>query len=182
MCDAYLGEVRLFSGNYAPQNWRICDGSSLRIVDYSALYSLLGTAFGGDGISNFNLPDLRGRVPVGQGQGTGLTNRVLGYKDGSEQVTLSADQLPMHAHVWQVSTGDGSTNVPSPNLMLAKPTGTTNAYSMYRAASEPNFSTVAGPDDMISPAGLGGSHNNVMPSLVLNYIICVLNGEFPARN
>lgn len=184
MSDAYLGEIKLFSGNYAPEGWCICDGSSLSIASYNALYSLLGTTYGGDGVTNFNLPDLRGRVPVGQGQGSGLGNRVLGEKNGSEQVSLSATHLPVHSHTWQVSTGNGSTNTPAANVMLAKPTGTTNAYSLYRAPSESGLTTVAGPDDMITPAGASTntSHNNMMPSLALNYIICVTNGIFPQRN
>ncbi|HZW26299.1 MAG TPA: tail fiber protein [Gallionella sp.] len=181
MSDAYLGEIKLFSGNYAPQDWRICDGSMLDVNSYQALFSLLGTIYGGDGVNTFALPDLRGRVPVGQGQGTDLTDRVLGQSGGSETATVSEAQLPAHTHVWQVSTGPGSTNVPGPTAMLAKPAGTTNACNLYRAGSESGITYTAGPTDMISTAGSGAAHPNVMPSMALNYIICVQNGAFPQR-
>ena len=179
MSDAYIGEIKLFSGNYAPVNWHFCDGTMLQISGNEALFSLIGVTYGGNGTSTFALPDLRGRVPVGQGQGTGLTNRALGQSGGTETVTVSADQLPVHTHVWQASTGDGSTNTPGPTVMLAKPAGTTNAYTLYRAASESGITYTAGPDDMISPSTGGGQpHPNVMPSMALNYIICT-SGAFP---
>ncbi|MFZ2403626.1 MAG: tail fiber protein [Methylobacter sp.] len=180
MSDAYLGEIKLFSGNYAPENWKLCDGSLLSINQYQALFSLIATTYGGDGANTFGLPDLRGRVPVGQGQGTGLSQRSLGSNGGSETVTLVAAEMPVHSHVWPVSTADGTTNQPGSAVMLAKPAGTTNAYTLYRAPNEAGLTTTDGPDDMIAASGGGAGHNNIMSSMALTYIICV-NGIFPQR-
>lgn len=181
MSDAYLGEIKLFSGNYAPVDWMICDGSLLNVSNYNALFALLGVTYGGNGVSTFALPDLRGRVPVGQGQGTGLSNRAMGNTGGNETVTLTAAQMPVHTHSWQVSTADGNANTPGSTVMLAKPTGTTNAYTLYRAPGESGLTTAAGPSDMISASGGNAAHDNIMPSMALNYIICVNGGAFPQR-
>lgn len=181
MSDAYVGEIKLFAGNFAPRGWHLCDGSLLQINTYQALFSLIGAVYGGDGVTTFALPDLRGRVPVGQGQGMGLSNYSLGAKGGSETVTLTQAHLPVHSHTWQVSTGDGTTNAPG-DAMLAKPTGTDNPYTLYRAASEPGITYSAGPVDMISNAGGNLPHTNVMPSMALYYIICVTDGTYPQQN
>lgn len=182
MSDAYLGEIKLFAGNYAPPGWHLCDGSLLPISSYQALYSLFGVTYGGDGVTTFGIPDLRGRVPVGQGQGPGLSNYAFGTKGGSETVTLTPDQLPAHTHTWQVSTGNGTTNTPSSAVMLAKPAGTTNSYTLYRAGSESGITYTPGPADMISNAVGNMPHTNVMPSMALYYIICTESGVYPQRN
>ena len=96
--DGFIGEIRMFAGNYAPQNWALCDGSQLPISGNEALFSLIGTSYGGDGISTFALPDLRGRIPICQGQGNGLTPRVLGQSFGAEGVALGLSEMPSHTH------------------------------------------------------------------------------------
>lgn len=176
MSDAYLGEIRIFSGNFAPVDWKICDGSLLNVVDFQALYSVIGITYGGNGTTNFALPDLCGRIPVGQGQGTGLSKYTLAAKGGTEAVNLTTTQIPSHTHSWIASAGNGSTNTPSSNVMLATPAGTSNQYTMYRAPGESGLTTTAGPADMISPAGGSQAHANMMPSIALNYIICVKGG------
>lgn len=181
MSDAFIGEIKLFSGSYAPQGWHLCDGTLLAINNNQVLYSLIGTQYGGDGVATFGLPDLRGRVPVGQGQGTNLSPRALANKGGSETVTLTPAQLPAHTHAWQVSTGNGTTNVPGSAVMLAKPTGTTNSYTLYRAPNESGLTTTAGPSDMIGVAGGNAPHSNIMPSMALFYIICT-DGLYPSAN
>jgi len=96
--DSYVGEIRMFGGNYAPDGWALCDGSLLQVANNEALFSLLGSTYGGDGRSTFGLPDLRGRLPVGQGQGTGLSNRVLAQAIGAETVALAAAEVAPHSH------------------------------------------------------------------------------------
>lgn len=181
MSDAYLGEIRIFSGNYAPVNWHICDGTQLNVQTYQTLFALIGTIYGGNGTTTFAVPDLRGRVPVGQGQGTNLSNYNLGQNGGTETVTLTTANMPAHTHSWQSSTGDGNTNTPGSTVMLAKPAGTTTPYTMYRKPDESGLITTAGPADMISATGGNAPHDNMMPSTALNYIICVAGGAFPQR-
>jgi len=115
--DNYLGEVRIFAGNYAPEGWQFCNGQSLSVSEYQALYSLIGTTYGGDGVNTFALPDLRGRVPVGVGSGPGLTPRVLGQSGGSEEVALVESQIPAHGHNLTVNTSEASTATPSQNML-----------------------------------------------------------------
>ena len=98
MSDPYIGEIRIFAGSFAPRDWHFCDGSAMSIADNDALFSLIGTTYGGDGEQTFNLPDLRGRLPIHHGAGTGLTPRTIGDVAGSERVTVLANQLPAHAH------------------------------------------------------------------------------------
>jgi len=104
MSEAFVGEIRLFGGNYSPVNWHKCDGSMLSVSNYQVLYSLLGTTYGGDGVNTFGLPDLRSRLPVGMGQGTNLTNRVIAQKFGEETVALASNQLPVHTHTLVATT------------------------------------------------------------------------------
>jgi microcystin-dependent protein len=96
--DAYLGEIRIFAGNYAPAGWLLCQGQTLQVSQYQALFAVIGDQYGGDGTVTFGLPDLRGRTVIGEGQGVDLTNRTLGEKDGEETVTLDASEIPSHAH------------------------------------------------------------------------------------
>ncbi len=118
--DPYLGEIRMFAGNYAPQDWVLCNGALLSISQYQALYALLGTAWGGDGISTFGAPDLRGRLPVGQGTGQGLTPRRVAQTGGTETVTLNATMIPAHNHAFNATSGDATAIAPGPALMFAK--------------------------------------------------------------
>jgi len=117
--ENYVGEIRMFAGNYAPQNWLICDGSALQISTNEVLYTLLGTTYGGDGVTTFKLPDLRGRVPIHQGTGIGLTNRILGQAAGTEDVTLTLSNMPAHSHAAMAVAVAGTTDTPSNAVMLS---------------------------------------------------------------
>lgn len=172
MSEAFIGEIRLFAGNYAPQNWALCDGRSLPISEYDVVFALLGTTYGGDGVTTFALPDLRGRLPIGVGQGTGLSVRVLGERFGVEQVTLLPNNAPAHTHA-MVGGGAASSTNPA-GLVPAAVTG----FNLY-AASTTSPQTLAA--STVDVAGGGLPHNNVMPSLPLSFIIC-LNGIYPSSN
>ncbi|MCE1191425.1 MAG: tail fiber protein [Acidovorax sp.] len=172
MSEAFIGEIRLFAGNFAPQHWSFCDGSLLPIAEYDAAYALLGTTYGGDGVTTFAVPDLRGRLPIGVGQGPGLSLRVLGEQVGVEQVTLLANNAPAHTHA--LAAGAAASNVNPAGLAPAAVTG----FNLY-AASTTAPQALAG--STVDVAGGGMPHNNVMPSMPLSFIVC-LNGIFPSRN
>jgi microcystin-dependent protein len=175
--EAYVGEIRLFAGDYAPENWHICDGSTLSINSNEALYSLIGTTYGGDGATNFKLPDLRGRVAVGQGQGTGLTQRNIASSGGSETVALDATMMPAHNHTVYAETTTATTNQPS-NALLASAPATDGYYVPLGSNDTVNSSTLnAG---TVGMTGSGTAHNNMMPSMALTYIICLV-GYYPER-
>ena len=110
--DPYIGEIRLFAGNYAPENWAICDGAQVAVNDYQALYALIGTTYGGNGTTSFALPDLRGRVPIGQGQAPNVTARTLGQIGGTEKVSLNVGQLPPHNHQILATSTAATTSTP----------------------------------------------------------------------
>ena len=119
MAEPFVGEIRIFAGNYAPVDWYLCEGQLLDIASNQVLYALLGTVYGGNGVTTFGLPDLRGKLPIGQGTGTGLTPRILGQTPGSAQVTLNQGQLPEHNHVINAVTTTATTATPGPLLALA---------------------------------------------------------------
>jgi microcystin-dependent protein len=174
--DPFLGELALVPYNFAPTGWAFCDGQLLLISQNTALFSLLGTQFGGNGINTFALPDLRGRVPIhvgGSGAGPGLSTYAIGEIGGAEVVTLLATQMPAHTHGLTASAANGNTDTPGPTTVLAK-----------NAAGVPQFSTGA-PGTTMAPAsiGLAGSnlpHSNLQPYLGLNWIIA-MQGIFPSR-
>lgn len=174
--DPYLGDIRLFAGNYAPVGWVLCDGRLLSISENDALYAIVGTTYGGDGINTFAVPDLRGRLPVGKGNGTGLSPRVIGQQFGVESVTLITTQIPAHNHTFNASTTTPSTS-PSP-------AGTVFAHS---DADKIYVSSPSGPlPETLNAATVqatGGTlpHNNIMPTTAINYIMCTA-GIFPSRN
>jgi microcystin-dependent protein len=169
--DAYTGEIRMFAGNYAPQNWMLCDGSLLNITQYSPLYSLIGTIYGGNGSTNFALPDLRGRVPVHAGQLSGSSFN-LGQSSGAEHVVLGQSNLPAHTHNMQGLNVAADANDPT-NRVAAN----ANIY-----AQNPDASTIAAFDSHTVQADGGTqNHENMMQFQVINYIICV-NGEYPPRD
>lgn len=148
MSDPFVGEIRMFAGDYAPEGWALCNGQLLSVSQYQTLFALLGTTYGGDGSSTFALPDMRGRLPVHFGQGTGLTPRTLGASGGSETVALSTAQMPSHGHTMQASADPASTTDPSGNV-LAKVTGT--FYEL--AASANNLKAMA--DQAVGAVGGG---------------------------
>ncbi len=181
--DNYIGEIRLFAGNFAPEGWHFCDGSSLRVSEYQALYALIGNLYGGDQVS-FNLPDLRGRVPVGIGQLAGGSNYTLGAKGGSNQVTLATGQMPAHNHTLQAYTTDATTGDPTGSKVFAKSKPQDSTYTDVKYY-DTLPATQKGPDSVLNPlsvqpVGSGLAHNNMMPYGAINYIIA-LNGIFPTQ-
>lgn len=172
MSEAYVGEIRMFAGDYAPQGWLPCDGRPLDISGNEALFSLLGTIYGGDGVNNFKLPDLRGRLPIGRGQGTGLTNRPLGQQTGTEAVTLTVAQTPAHNH--HLAAG-GAASAASPQGLVP---GTTSGFNLY--ATSATADAWLAPGSVTPSAGNAQPHNNVMPSLVISFIICT-QGNYPTQ-
>jgi microcystin-dependent protein len=174
MPDPYLGEITTFAGNFAPVGWALCQGQLLPIAQNEALFSLIGTTYGGDGVSNFALPNLASRIPLHQGTGSGLSPRVIGELGGSETVTLTTGQLAIHNHI-AVCSNTTANNSASPvnNFWSTDPGGNTGAYS---TTSGTTMAATA-----IGNTGGGQPHNNVQPYLVINYIIA-LEGIYPSRN
>lgn len=175
MSDPYLGEIRMFAGNFAPEGWALCDGALLSIAENDALFSLIGLTYGGDGTTTFALPDLRGRLPVGQGAGPGLTPRRTGEQFGTDTVTLTAQQLPAHGHEFVATTAIGTSA--SPENTLFADTGNDEIYAP--APENPPFKTMN--QQTVRNDGGGASHDNHMPSLAMIYIIC-LAGIFPPKS
>lgn len=169
--DAFIGEIRMFGGNFAPHSWMFCNGQILSIAEYQALFALLGTTYGGDGVSTFALPDLRGRVPVHQGQSPGLSNYPMGQRTGSETVTLSINQIPGHTHVPNCD-GTGATAGDPTNAFWG------NFQAAYTAAT--GINTVMNPK-ADSIAGGSQPHDNMLPYQAVSFIIAV-EGLFPSRN
>jgi microcystin-dependent protein len=169
--EPFLGEVMLVGFTFAPQGWAFCEGQVLSIAQNTALFSLLGTTYGGDGVSTFALPDLRGRVPVGQGQGLGLTNRVLGETGGLESVALTVAQMPAHTHAAMATNHAAHLHYPGGAVLAAK-----ELQAMY-SSTNPD---VAMSSSAIGSTGAGEPHENMQPFLVMNYIIA-LEGVFPSR-
>ncbi len=180
--DGILGEIRAFAGTYAPQNWMFCNGNVLSIASYQTLYALLGTFYGGDGVNTFAIPDLRGRLATGQGQGPGLTNRVIGSVGGAEQEQLVPAEMPGHNHTVNVCTDAAnlSVNNPTATTFLGS-VGATSGAAMYTPGATPSITKKALNNSMIQPAGGNAPHANVMPCVAINYIICVTGGVFPSR-
>ncbi|MDA2917990.1 tail fiber protein [Desulfobacterota bacterium AH_259_B03_O07] len=168
--ECFIGEVRIFAGNFAPRNWALCDGQLLPINQNQALFSILGTTYGGDGRTNFGLPDLRGRVPTHAGNGPGLTPRTLGAKGGEEAQVLTVQEMPSHTHTLNARNQRGNTNIPSGNVLARK----RNFYS-----TQPQNAILS--NGAIGTTGGGQAHNNMPPFQALNYIICP-QGIFPSRN
>ena len=176
MSDAYAGEIRMFGGDYAPPGWHKCDGSLLSVNTYQLLFSLLGTAYGGDGVKTFGIPDLRGRIPVGQGLGPGMTNRVMGQAFGSEDVALTQAQLPAHSHTFAATKAQAV--LPSPaNAFFGAQTDNDKIYTQAKSGNVLAAMAAA----TVIPEGGSQPHNNRMPSLGITYIIC-LEGSYPTRN
>lgn len=171
--DAYIGEIRMFAGTFAPSGWAKCEGQILSIAQNTALFSLLGTTYGGDGQTTFALPDLRGRVPMAPGQGPGLSPRTLGEVTGSETNTLTVAQMPAHNHTVNASTADGDQNVPTSTF----PANTKTLDKEYAAAGA---NTQMHPS-MIGMSGGSQPVNNVQPSLSVTFIIA-LQGIYPPQN
>ncbi len=176
MSDPYLGEIRMFGGNYAPRNWAFCSGALINISDNNALYSLIGTNYGGDGRVTFALPDMRGRLPMGQGHGPGLSARMIGQRFGVERVTLSNNQMPTHTHAFRASLDESNSSNPGGDV----PASHSDGDMPYTAApTDPSrFQNLSSAS--VTLTGDAASHYNVMPFQCVNFIIC-LHGIYPSR-
>lgn len=173
MSDQFVGEIRMFAGTYEPMNWAFCDGRSLQISQYNLLYAAIGSTYGGNGSTTFNLPDLRGRVPVHMGTGAGLTPRVIGSKMGTESETLQVTDIPAHSHMISAG-GDGTTITPT-----GKYPGNSVGFSLYATGA---------PDALMNQGTVGSfpatpaqPHSNLMPSLCVSFIIAT-DGYFPTQS
>jgi microcystin-dependent protein len=182
--DEFIGIVKIFGGNFAPKGWAFCEGQLMSIAQNQALFAILGTTYGGDGITTFALPDLRGRVPIhsGSSAGPGLTYHPLGQKAGTETVTLTVPQMPMHNHIPMVVSTDATEHTPGVNgaNAMAAPMDTSlnNVLGFNNANNTP---VVPMTGSVTAAAGGNQPHNNLQPFLAVNYIIC-LSGVFPSRN
>jgi microcystin-dependent protein len=172
--EVYIGTILMFAGTFAPMGWAICDGRLLAIAQNQALFAILGTTYGGDGRTTFALPDLRGRVPVGVGQGPGLSPYTQGEQYGTEAVTLIQNQIPTHAHTFSVPCSTSGPDTGSPqNAVCANLDPNAN----YASAATPGATMQGG---MSGATGGSLPHDNRQPSLCINYIIA-LQGIFPPR-
>ncbi|BAU26758.1 microcystin-dependent protein [Aneurinibacillus soli] len=193
--DAFIGTILPWSVSWAPRNWLPCDGRELNVNQYQALYSLIGFTYGGNGTTTFNLPDLRGRVPIGMGQQSGNANFVIGTNGGDENSTLTINQLPAHAHTFSgtanvhagapANTNAPTTNTPAANTSLSVAKDSTGDVANIYNTNPPTMmtatmnvtTTVIG---TTAVSGNGQSFTNMQPYQVINYIICVV-GLYPQR-
>jgi microcystin-dependent protein len=181
MPEPFIGEIRATSFNFAPRGWALCNGQILSIQQNQALFSLLGTYYGGNGTQTFALPNLQSRIPIHQGDGAGLSPYVIGQAGGTETVTLLQNQMPPHIHLVSASSSSGTSTAPSGNLL-----GVTNAgTAVAPQAGQLDFVTTLPNATMeattIGQAGGSQPHPNLQPYLVINFIIS-LQGIFPSRN
>lgn len=174
--EPYIGEIRLFGFPRVPNGWLACAGQQIPIGQYDALYSLIGTTYGGNGTTVFGLPDLRGRVPIAYGQGPGLPNYALGQTGGEETHTLILEELATHSHGLTSTTNAGTTVTPGPAVHLAAANPPTkNLYAP--AANAAPYTTMS--SKSIRATGGSGPHNNIMPTLVMNFCIAYV-GVYPS--
>lgn len=181
MSDPFIGEIKMFAGNYAPRYWAYCDGQIISVASNQALASLLGNFYGGDGRTTFALPDMRGRIPVHFGQGPGLSNRVIGQRIGAEVIRLTSDNIPSHNHNFMASLNTAGSIEPigvlgtPPEDSNLNPK-TINLYSEYDSQHDYTMNNNA-----ITAVGGNDYHENRMPYFAINFIICLL-GTYPQRN
>jgi microcystin-dependent protein len=179
MGNPFVGEIRLFAGNFAPAGWAFCDGSLMSISENDTLFALIGTTYGGDGQETFAVPDLRGRVPVHQGTGSGLPSYTVGEQGGVESVTISGNQTPIHNHPVSSISAPGTGNVPSATSRLADlgPGGTVNPpiYRPFDGTSQVSLNSGS-----IGAQGGNQPHNNIQPTLAASFIISLF-GIFPSQ-
>lgn len=174
MADPFVAEIRIFPFNFAPKGWAFCDGQLMPLSQNTALFSLLGTTYGGNGKSNFALPDLQGRAPMHPGQGFGLSLHDLGETGGSETVTLLESEIPSHSH--QVNGQASTANLNDPaGAVMARPFGGGNLYKTPAGAA-----IVQMAPESLAPSGGDQPHNNMQPYLTINFCIA-LQGVFPPR-
>ena len=176
MSDPFIGEIKMVGINFAPRGWAFCSVQLLQIAQNTALFSILGTTYGGDGRTTFGLPDLQGRSPMHSGNGPGLTSRRLGEKAGAETVTLSAAQIGAHSHTWRVADELGNQTTPANNALAQSPTGR-GGYLLYGN----DTATAAMAPEVVADNVGGQSHANMQPALVVNFVIALV-GVFPSRS
>src|SRR5215210_3159178 len=179
MAQPYVGELRMFAGNFAPAGWMFCEGQLLPISENEALFQLIGTTYGGDGQSTFGLPDLQGRVPLHMGQGNGLSSYVIGQAAGVESVTLTTQTIPTHNHFSQIAASPATSTSPGNNILANEAIGNPQATCF-------SYGPFGGTQSALATATLGitgGSqpHENQQPLLVLNFIISLF-GVYPSQN
>jgi microcystin-dependent protein len=174
MSSPFVAEIRVVGFNFPPTGWAFCDGQLLPISQNTALFSLLGTFYGGDGKSTFALPDLQDSAPINQGQGQGLSEYFIGQKSGAPSVTLLGTEMPFHTHQASASIDDAQFQAPAPDRELA----TSNPGFAYQSDDSASLTTMN--PQTLGMAGSSLPHNNMMPSLVMNFVIA-MQGVFPAR-
>jgi microcystin-dependent protein len=172
VADPFVAEIRIFPFNFAPKGWAWCDGQLMPLSQNTALFSLLGTTYGGDGKSTFALPDLEGRAPMHPGQGPGLSLHDLGEEGGSETVTLLESEMPAHSHTLRATLDDAEVAAPTPARVLAKASG-----NIYNPSNSGLVSMAA---EALGPAGGDQPHHNLQPYLTF-YFNIALQGVFPPR-
>lgn len=182
MAEPFMGQLMLFGGNFAPYGWMLCQGQILPVQQYAALFSLLGTTYGGNGTSNFGLPDLRGRLPNGMGQGPGLSDYALGELNGVESVSLTQTTVPTHTHSLLAYSGTASLSIPSVGALTAEGAvvsghGSGTTTILYNSGA-PTVSLA--PAQVGQVTGSGIPHNNMQPYLVVNWCIAYM-GIYPTR-
>ena len=173
--EPYVGEIRIFAGTYAPQDWALCNGSLLQIQNYEALYSLIGTTYGGDGVNTFAVPNLLGRAALSVGQGPGLSNYTLGETVGADTVTITEATQPAHTHTFNATAA--AANAPSPSGQLHAAA----SFGFYCPNTAPKINKLVLATTSITSTGGSQAHDNSMPSMALNYIIS-LTGLYPTTN
>lgn len=177
--EPFLGEVKIFGFNYAPRGWGFCDGGLVQISQFTALFSILGTTYGGDGRVSFALPNLQGRAPMHPGSGPDLTPRILGERGGTDSVSLKEANLPAHNHAIYASTEKATQKDPSASAVLAKQAGRKGGGAKVYSTDTSSLTAMGG--DSLSKTGGGQPHTNMQPYLSLNFCIA-LQGLYPARN
>jgi microcystin-dependent protein len=177
--DPFLGEIRMVGFNFAPTGWALCNGQTMSISQYSALFALLGTTYGGNGTTTFNLPDLQGRVPIHWGNGAGLSPYVIGTKGGAENVALLSNQMPMHNHMVNVNNQNGGNSDPTNGILAVGNTGGRTPTVNLDYTTSAATGTLA--PAAVSVAGGNVPHPNIQPYLTVNFIIALV-GIFPSRN
>ncbi|MFZ5822959.1 MAG: phage tail protein [Bacillota bacterium] len=170
MSDPYVGEIRMFAGTYAPEGWALCDGQILSIAENQQIFALIGTTYGGDGQTTFRLPDLRGRIPISIGRAASGHTYQIGQAGGAETVTLSAAQMPAHSHRALALEGPGTAEAPAQGFWA-----TLDRNQYFKGDANAPMSPQA-----IESTGQGQPHDNLMPYLAVNFIIC-LTGLWPNR-
>jgi microcystin-dependent protein len=176
MSEPFIGEIMMFGGNFAPRGWALCNGQLLPIAQNTALFSILGTTYGGDGITTFALPNMQGRVPMHWGTGPGLTPHAIGESSGTESVTLVSSQMPAHTHLATASSTDGNSTSPANAVWATAVDANSQQVSSYGTTANTTMSPQA-----FSLAGGSQPHDNMQPYLCVTFIIA-LEGIFPSRS